>query len=361
MKVLISYTGDQTASAQIVKQTIGEINDTLSAIGEEITYLDWKENVASGQADEAQAVVNAQAAGCDTIIAIIGCRLGTPTQNFDSGTVEEIEKFLNSAQKQKVSFNIHVFFNTHTNEALQIKPEELKKVQDFQAYLSEKGVLYQQFSDNIRLAKITRTGLSHAISSTIAVFATEEFGVTEALQEFEELGFEDALEISYDNLKTVAEQMEMLGTLARGLTSKLDQIQKRPEPLRQAGLRVDLPNHLDSAALEADHIGSTMAEAASAAYSYASIAFTIALEDGMVSSSSPEVPQLVGSMEQASGSLDGLCEAMATSLKAIESFPRINRTMIRAKKSYITSFSRVLGICETFSSDIRDLARQIQS
>lgn len=74
----------------------------------------------------------------DALVAIFGSRLGTPTENYESGTVEEIEEHRKAGKPVMVFFCENFDFNQDI--------EQIKKVQEYRNTLSNDG-LYETFKD----------------------------------------------------------------------------------------------------------------------------------------------------------------------------------------------------------------------
>lgn len=145
-KILISGPSDVNDYIDIARSTILETNILAGPLGVQFEPFDWLESVTPGIDVEPQAVINAQADGYAAIVAIFGAKLGSKTENFDSGTIEELEIAI--SKKDQLPFgssSIMVFFK---DQKLDIKTSDLSaaiKVQEFRSKLGPKGILFKDF------------------------------------------------------------------------------------------------------------------------------------------------------------------------------------------------------------------------
>ena len=105
--VLIASPGDVARERAIAREVLLEWN-AINAADRKIVLLPigWDTHSAPSMADNAQAVINSQVLEhCDLLIAIFWTRLGTPTGEFASGTVEEIERHIKSGKSAMIYFS----------------------------------------------------------------------------------------------------------------------------------------------------------------------------------------------------------------------------------------------------------------
>jgi hypothetical protein len=105
--VMIASPGDVARERAIAREGFLEWN-AINAADRKIVLLPigWDTHSAPSMADKAQAVINSQVLErCDLLIAIFWTRLGTPTGEFASGTVEEIERHIKSGKSAMIYFS----------------------------------------------------------------------------------------------------------------------------------------------------------------------------------------------------------------------------------------------------------------
>src|SRR5690348_1735150 len=96
LQVLIASPSDVAAERQSLPIAIYEWNSlNAEAMGTVLLPVLWETHSTPEMGDRAQALVNRQVVdGCDILIGLFWTRLGSPTGDAESGTVEEIERFL---------------------------------------------------------------------------------------------------------------------------------------------------------------------------------------------------------------------------------------------------------------------------
>lgn len=106
-KVMIASPSDVEQERGIVRRAIHEWN-VIHSHKERIVLLPvgWETHCAPSMDDRPQAVINKQVlADCDLLIAVFWTRLGTPTGEAISGTVEEIEEHLQAGRPAMLYFS----------------------------------------------------------------------------------------------------------------------------------------------------------------------------------------------------------------------------------------------------------------
>jgi hypothetical protein len=109
----------------------------------------WVENAAPGISSEPQARINEQANGYDAFISVIGAKIGSPTDNYESGTIEEIENAINCVKNSIFGSDfLMIFFKTVSLDYRYADLESAGKVQKFRKSLSPRGILYKDYDDD---------------------------------------------------------------------------------------------------------------------------------------------------------------------------------------------------------------------
>lgn len=109
--------------------SIGEVNNVR------IELKHWSTDSFSQSGDKPQNILNRQfVEDCDLCVALLGIRFGTPTDNYDSGTEEEIEKMLEQGKQ------VFLYFVERNVDPSKIDLEQYKKVQEFKKKYADKGV-----------------------------------------------------------------------------------------------------------------------------------------------------------------------------------------------------------------------------
>lgn len=124
---LISCPGDITDEVRIIEDAVSQFNTQFSdALGISVRIKHWRKNSYAQYGGKPQALLNEQFVNdCDAAAAIFGTRFGTPTDEYDSGTEEEVEIML-STDKQ-----VFMYFSDKPLSPSQMNEESYKKVQAF--------------------------------------------------------------------------------------------------------------------------------------------------------------------------------------------------------------------------------------
>ena len=126
--ILISSPSDVEKYVKNVQKAIKQYNTEYGLLsGIVFDYKNWKENVYPKYGEQAQDVINRQIVEkSDIVIALFGAKLGTPTKEHQSGTIEEIVKIT------KLGGKALTFFATGKLIKIEdINPEQLTKLNIF--------------------------------------------------------------------------------------------------------------------------------------------------------------------------------------------------------------------------------------
>lgn len=162
-RVLVGSPNDVQEERQIARETVYSWNDHNSKnSGVVLLPVLWETHstpIINGQGP--QKVLNAQVVEPSQIlVAIFLHRLGTPTGRYNSGTVEEIEKFI--AQKKPAL----VYFCTRAIPQ-SIEADEFKRLQNFKNILKSKG-LFAEFETKEDLSKKLEKHLTETVRNLLA-------------------------------------------------------------------------------------------------------------------------------------------------------------------------------------------------
>ena len=193
-----------------------------------------------GVATHPQVVINEQILKeYDILIAIFGTKLGSPTANAVSGTVEEIENAIANVDSAMGKYRVQVYFRDRIDSTANLSGEEFKKVLDYREQLGARGVLYRLFKDEQDLQQGIRLNLQRPIlefiqdkdpqfshdSSTPADSMTPAppvGGETEPTPTTEELGLLDHAERAEDAIQAAVSSLERITNLIKEIGDETD-------------------------------------------------------------------------------------------------------------------------------------------
>ena len=143
LSIMISCPSDVKNERKIVEAVIDDINATFGfQSGMLIRTLYWEKNVFPQAGKSPQDLVNEQVIPrADAVIAIFGNKIGTPTEKYNSGTIEEIE-IVKEAGKQ-----VFVYFSDKKIKKNIIKSQDIRRIEKFKRKYANQGI-YCNYTSN---------------------------------------------------------------------------------------------------------------------------------------------------------------------------------------------------------------------
>lgn len=135
--VMIASPGDVQAERDIVRATIHEWN-AANAISREVILIPvgWETHSAPDLSGRPQEIINERLLkDCDLLVGIFWTKLGTPTGEAASGTVEEIQKHLDAGKPAMV------YFSSAPVAPQLLDPEQFGKLEEFQSWCRKRGLI----------------------------------------------------------------------------------------------------------------------------------------------------------------------------------------------------------------------------
>jgi hypothetical protein len=104
---MIASPGDVAEERNIVTEEIHRWNDANASVRQLVLLpVKWETHSTPEMGHHPQAIINRQLLNdADIVIAIFGTRIGTPTEEYVSGTVEEIKKHVAAGKTAKIYFS----------------------------------------------------------------------------------------------------------------------------------------------------------------------------------------------------------------------------------------------------------------
>lgn len=174
LTVMIASPADTLEARNAVRDALWSWNDA-NARHRGVVLLPWRWETSAVplQGRAPQALINAQGLErADIVFALFGSRLGSPTQEAVSGTVEEIE----GATARKVP--VHLYFSS---EALphDVELAQVEGLRAFKAEVRERG-LYGEYGSTDDLAVKVWQSVEHDLADMKLGFAMQEVGTSVA-------------------------------------------------------------------------------------------------------------------------------------------------------------------------------------
>ena len=135
-RVLIASPGDVTQERGIIRQQIANWNSMHSSDMKMVLMpLGCETDGTPDLEERGQAIINRQLVdNCDLLIAVFWTRLGTPTPQADSGTVEEIERAHNEGKR------CIVYFSDKEAPPSGIDLKQYERLQEYKEELNKEGL-----------------------------------------------------------------------------------------------------------------------------------------------------------------------------------------------------------------------------
>ncbi len=141
--LLISCPGDIENEIKIIDDAVTQFNTQFSdALGISIRTKHWRKNSYAQSGGKPQALLNEQFVNdCDAAVAIFWTRFGTQTDEYGSGTEEEVELMLSSGKQ------VFMYFSDKPLSPSQMNDDNYKKVQAFREKYKDRGIYFTYSSD----------------------------------------------------------------------------------------------------------------------------------------------------------------------------------------------------------------------
>lgn len=140
--LLISCPSDVKEEIQIIKEIVEKFNNLFGQANNiQIIAKHWSKNSYPESGGKPQELLNKQfVLDCDAAVAVFWTRFGTPTDEYDSGTEEEIEELIKSGKQ------VFLYFCDSPINPTMIDVEQYKKVNAFKKEYKDNGI-YGSYSD----------------------------------------------------------------------------------------------------------------------------------------------------------------------------------------------------------------------
>lgn len=173
--LLISCPGDIQSELPIISDAIKAFNDTYSdVLGISLRTKHWTRNSYAQSGGKPQDLLNEQlVTGCDGAIALFWTRFGTPTDQFGSGTEEEIEEMLKAGKQ------VFLYFSDKSippSEMAKIQ-EQYEKIQEFKKRYQDRGLYFCYNSDD----ELKKLLIAHLGQHFLSIKAIEEINSKRAI------------------------------------------------------------------------------------------------------------------------------------------------------------------------------------
>lgn len=150
LSVMIASPGDVTEERNLIRDIIHEWNDINSKATECVLLpVGWETHSVPDLGGRAQELINRSVEHCDLLVGVFWTRLGTPTGDFESGTVEEIKRHIAGGKPAMV------YFSTAPVAPQSLDLKQYAALEEFKGWCYEQGLVESydniaDFSDKFR-------------------------------------------------------------------------------------------------------------------------------------------------------------------------------------------------------------------
>lgn len=141
--LLISCPGDVKNEVAIIESAVDEFNELYAVpLGITIKTRYWSKSSYAQSGGKPQTLLNEQFVNkCDAAVAIFWTRFGSPTDEYGSGTEEEIEIMLQSGKQ------VFMYFSDKPISPSEMNEQGYKKIQAFRDKYKDRGIYFTYSSD----------------------------------------------------------------------------------------------------------------------------------------------------------------------------------------------------------------------
>lgn len=168
VRVLIASPGDTGQARVLLRDVLQEWN-SLHAEDTHVMLLPvmWERDATPEMGDRPQGIINRQLVDAsDILVGIFWTRLGTPTSEAESGTAEEIERFIRAGKP------VLIYFSQEPVVPNSIDAEEYGRLNTFRESLKERG-LFDGYSSQEELWRKATAALTRTIRQRFRVEVPE--------------------------------------------------------------------------------------------------------------------------------------------------------------------------------------------
>ena len=169
--LLISCPGDVKEEIILIETAVDEFNELYAEpLGITIKTRHWSKSSYAQSGGKPQALLNEQFVNkCDAAVAIFWTRFGSPTDEYGSGTEEEIEIMLKSKKQ------VFMYFSDKPINPSDYDVEGYKKIRAFREKYKDRGK-YETYSSSEEFRSLFR---AHLIQHFMSVKRVQEVTVTQ--------------------------------------------------------------------------------------------------------------------------------------------------------------------------------------
>lgn len=136
----VASPSDVEEERAALESVVAELNKTWSKnLNLRLDLIKWETDVHPGFGQYSQDVINTQINDeYDIFVAVFWGRIGSPTRDYDSGTLEELDRAYKKYVRDRKSIDILVYFKDHPIAPSKMDVQQLAKLSEVKDMLGEK-------------------------------------------------------------------------------------------------------------------------------------------------------------------------------------------------------------------------------
>lgn len=169
LRILIASPSDTQDERDLLRRVIREwTDDHAEDTGTVLLPVLWETHSLPEMGDRPQAILNRQLAEkCDVLVGAFWTRLGTPTGEEPSGTVEEIRKFMKDGKP------VLLYFSDQPAAPSTIDRAQMDALKDFRDECRREGIVFMYTSPDA-LERLARNHLNRLVRDRFGVAVPDQ-------------------------------------------------------------------------------------------------------------------------------------------------------------------------------------------
>jgi hypothetical protein len=228
-KIFVSSPSDVKEERRLLEEIVDEINlSTLYKNNIRVELVKWETHVIPGIGEYPQAVISKSIGNdYDIFLGIFWSKFGTPTKDFNSGTEEELFNAIELHKDNPNDIKVLLYFKQAPIPPNDIDIKSIELIQKLRSELSDKGVLYQDYTSIEEFQKLIRMQLSRQILNLSENTKTSQIQIekdAEIIEEVkDELGLLDYIELGEENFAVIKDILLRLTDAIEWIGKKFNQ------------------------------------------------------------------------------------------------------------------------------------------
>lgn len=247
--IFLASPSDVQEERKSLEYIVSELNKTWSkTLNTRFELLKWETDVYPNFGAYSQDVINKQINDeYDIFIGLFWSRIGSPTPNAESGTIEEFNRAFKKYTNDNSSVDILMYFKDEPISPSKIDYEQMSKIKKLKDKLGELGGLYWQFNNADEFESLLRSHLSKVAqkwsksTDSITSHKSNVSSITTTVQsddlyeDDEDLGYLDYQDIYEERMAETCSALNLLTEAANRIGIQFEKRTNEVEEIQASG------------------------------------------------------------------------------------------------------------------------------